>query len=128
MNGECDAAVYRRTKVLVLQELNRVPVAARKHPFQGSQLALTLTMNSSTSRFRVSACCDRSTAESRASAAMRPVSADVEVIWTMWLETSSVPCAASCALRVMSCVALRCWAVSTSMPDMIDEISDSVFE
>lgn len=46
----------------------------------------------------------------------------------MWLETSRVPCAASCALRVMSCVALRCWAVSTSMPDMIDEISDNVLE
>ena len=37
----------------------------------------------STSRLRVSACCDRSTAESRASPAIRPVSEEVEVIWTI---------------------------------------------
>src|SRR3954469_1530266 len=37
-------------------------------------------MNASTSRFRVSACCDRSTADSPASAAMCPVSAEVEVV------------------------------------------------
>lgn len=42
--------------------------------------------------------------------------------------TSRVPRAASWALRVISCVALRCWAVSISMPDMMDEISDSVLE
>lgn len=39
-----------------------------------------------------------------------------------------MPRAASWALRVISCVALRCWAVSISMPDMMDEISDSVLE
>ena len=92
------------------------------------QFALTLKMKPSTSRFRVSACCERSTAASRASLAMRPVSEDVEVIWTMWSETSSVPRAASWTLLEMSCVALRCCEVSTSIPDMIALISAMVFE
>ena len=69
------------------------------------QFALTLKMKPSTSLFRVSACCERSTAASRASLAMRPVWEDVEVICTMWSETSSVPRAASWTLLEMSYLA-----------------------
>jgi hypothetical protein len=54
MNGRADAAVYRRQKIIAFTSAS---AGRRTEPI--GQLALTLEMKVSTSRFKVSACADR---------------------------------------------------------------------